>query len=223
MKILLIEDEAPLGTSIQAYLQGESYICEWVKNFSQAIEKTELYDYDCILLDISLPGGSGLDILKNLKANKKTDCVLIISARNSVDEKVAGLKLGADDYLPKPFHLSELSARVAALIRRTKFHGISTLSFHDITINTDERSVEIGGKTLDLTKKEYELLLYFFSNKNKVLSKEAIAMHLWGDDMQGDNSFIYTHIKNIRRKMQVVTDVEYIHSVYGIGYKLSAP
>jgi len=221
LKILIIEDEKALSESIAAYLKGEDYRCETVADFNTAMEKTELYDYDCILLDISLPGGSGLEILKELKANNKTDGVLIISAKNSLDDKVKGLKLGADDYLPKPFHLSELSARIAAIIRRKNFSGCNLVKFNEIEIDTIAKSVSIENKPFVLTRKEYELLLYFISNKGRVISKNAIAEHLWGDDMDGNNDFIYTHIKNLRKKMIELGGIDYIKSVYGMGYKFT--
>ena len=221
MKILIIEDEKELGESIATYLKSENYICEIASDFNKAIEKTELYDYDCILLDITLPGGSGLEILKELKANNKMDGVLIISAKNSLDDKVTGLTLGADDYLTKPFHLSELSARVAAIIRRKNFDGNDVLKFENISIDTRAKSAFVNEQPLELTRKEYELLLYFMSNKKKVISKNAIAEHLWGDDMQGNNDFIYTHIKNLRKKLTEAGDADYIKSVYGMGYKFS--
>lgn len=221
MKILIIEDEKELSESVASYLKGQNYICEIASDFNKAIEKTELYDYDCILLDITLPGGSGLEILKELKANNKLDGVLIISAKNSLDDKVTGLTLGADDYLAKPFHLSELSARVAAIIRRKNFDGSDILNFQNISIDTRAKIVLVNDKPLELTKKEYELLLYFISNKKRVISKNAIAEHLWGDDMQGNNDFIYTHIKNLRKKLMEAGDADYIKSVYGMGYKFS--
>ncbi len=221
MKILIIEDEKALSESVVTYLKGENYICEVAATFNKALEKTELFDYDCILLDITIPGGSGLEILRQLKANNKADGVLIISAKNSIDDKVAGLTLGADDYLPKPFHLSELSARVAAIIRRKKFHGNNLIKFENIIIDTLAKSVSINNKQLDLTKKEYELLLYFVTNKNRVISKNAIAEHLWGDDMEGNNDFIYTHIKNLRKKILDAGNGDHIKSIYGMGYKFS--
>lgn len=221
MKILIIEDEKGLSESIAAYLKGEDYICETASGFDTALEKTESFDYDCILLDLSLPGGSGLEILRNLKANNKTDGVLIISAKNSLDDRIAGLKSGADDYLPKPFHLSELSARVAAIIRRKNFEGSNTLRFGDIMIDTIAKTVMINNKPFDLTKKEYELLLYFVTNKGRVISKNAIAEHLWGDDMAGNVDFIYTHIKNLRKKLLHSAGTDYIKSVYGMGYKFT--
>lgn len=221
MKILIVEDEKALSESIEAYLTGEDYLCETAADFNAAIDKTELHDYDCILLDIGLPGGSGLKILKELKDNNKTDGVLIISAKNSLDDKIEGLMLGADDYLPKPFHLSELSARIAAIIRRKNFGGSNKVKFNEIEIDTVAKTVSINNKPFELTRKEYELLLYFISNKGRVISKNAIAEHLWGDNMEGNNDFIYTHIKNLRKKMIESAGIDYIKSVYGMGYKFT--
>ena len=221
MKILIVEDEKALVESIVDYLQREDYICEVAADFNNAIEKTELFDYDCILLDIGLPGGSGLKVLEQLKANNKTDGVLIISAKNSLDDRVEGLLLGADDYLPKPFHLSELSARIAAIIRRKNFAGSNVIKFNEIEIDTLAKTVTINKKPFTLTRKEYELLLYFVSNKGRVISKNAIAEHLWGDDMEGNNDFIYTHIKNLRKKIVEFGGVDYVKSVYGMGYKFT--
>ena len=223
MKILIIEDEAELVSSIITYLKEENYICEVAVDFNSAINKTETYDYDCILLDISLPGGTGLDILKQLKLNKKTDGVLIISAKNSVTDKVEGLQSGADDYLPKPFHLSELSARIAAIIRRKNFKGNALLNLNEITIDTMAKVAFYDSQPLDLTKKEFELLLYFVANKGRVISKNAIAEHLWGDEMDIANNydFIYTHIKNLRKKLMEKGSADYVKSVYGMGYKFT--
>ncbi len=223
MKILVIEDERELSASICEYLINEQFITETAYEFNTAIEKISLYDYACIILDIALPNGSGLNILKELKANNKADGVIIISAKNSLDDKIVGLKGGADDYLTKPFHLPELGARVAAIIRRKSFDGKNIIAFDEIKLNVDARQVFVNDKALDLTKKEYDLLLYFISNKNRVISKSAIAEHLWGDDMDlADNyDFIYTHIKNLRRKMLQQGVPDYIRSVYGLGYKFS--
>ena len=223
MKILIIEDEKELSASICTYLKNEKFFCEVAYDFASAIEKISLYEYACIILDISLPGGSGMEILKELKANNKADGVLIISAKNSLDDKVLGLKSGADDYLTKPFYLPELAARVAAIIRRKSFDGNNFLQFDELLLNLDEKSVKVNNKIIDLTKKEYDLLLYFISNKNKVISKGAIAEHLWGDDMDmADNyDFIYTHIKNLRKKIVQAGSRDYIKSIYGMGYRLT--
>lgn len=223
MKILVIEDEKELSKSICAYLKEESYVCEVAADYPSALEKIEVYSYDCILLDISLPGGNGLALLRHLKENDKLDGVIIVSAKNALDDRVKGLQLGADDYLPKPFHLPELSARIAAIIRRKKYQGSTLLSFHEIAIDTTAKLAFCGGQPLDLTKKEFELLLYFMANKRRVISKNAIAEHLWGDDMDLANNydFIYTHIKNLRKKLLDKGSSDYVKSVYGMGYKFT--
>lgn len=223
MKILIIEDEKIIRESIVTYLKDEHYLCEIAVDYSSASEKMELYEYDCILLDITLPGGSGLSLLKELKTTNRLDGVLIISAKNALDDRVEGLNLGADDYLTKPFHLSELSARVAAIIRRKQFEGNNDLQFNEINIDTLAKTVSINKTQIELTRREYDLILFFVSNKNRVISKNAIAEHLWGDEMDAiDNfDFIYTHIKNLRKKLTDVGCMDYIHSIYGMGYKFS--
>lgn len=225
MKLLVIEDEKALSDSICEYLNTEHFKCETAYNYNAAMEKISLYDYDCIILDITLPGGSGLDILHELRRSNKADAVLIVSAKNSLDDKVYGLKAGADDYLTKPFHLPELGARVAAIIRRRSFDGKNTIVFDELTLDLLDKTAKVHNKIIDLTRKEYELLLYFISNKNRVISKSAIAEHLWGDDMDiaGNYDFIYTHIKNLRKKLIQAGSPDYIKSVYGMGYKLSIP
>jgi DNA-binding response OmpR family regulator len=224
MKVLIIEDEKALSESILAYLHSEHYTCETAADYKTAVEKINQYDYACVILDITLPGGSGLDILKELKNNHKADGVLIISARNSLDDKILGLQSGADDYLTKPFHLSELAARVAAIIRRKSFEGKNTLRFDNLQLDLLDKTVMVNNRPIDLTRKEYDLLLYFISNKNKVISKGAIAEHLWGDnmDMADNYDFIYTHIKNLRKKLIQAGAQDYLRSVYGMGYKFSS-
>ncbi len=198
MKILLVEDEKGLSDSISTYLKQEGYLCEVVKDFKSADEKIELYQYDCILVDINLPDGNGLNLVKSLKRLKAKAGIIIISARNSVDDKIEGLDLGADDYLSKPFSLAELNSRIKSVLRRRKFDGNNEIVFNEITIKTNESAVYVRDVSLTLTKKEYELILFLISNKNRVLTKETIAEHLWGDDMDMADSydFIYTHIKN---------------------------
>jgi DNA-binding response OmpR family regulator len=223
MKVLIIEDEEELSQSICEYLAGKQFTCEQAFEYKTAIEKIGLYEYACIVLDIMLPGGSGMDILKQLKKENKLDGVLIISAKNSTEDKVNGLKAGADDYLAKPFHLPELSARVAAIIRRKNFEGRPVVEFGLLEVNLDSKELRVHGNKVDLTKKEYELLLYFLANKEKVINKNAIAMHLWGDDMDvsGSYDFIYTHIKNLRKKLLQAGAEDYIRSIYGSGYKFT--
>ncbi|WP_231425946.1 response regulator transcription factor [Pedobacter sp. Leaf250] len=222
MKILVIEDEESLMQSIVSYLKGEGNICEMVNSYWNALEKINLYSYDCILLDLTLPGGDGLKILSELKKMNKQEGVLIISARHSLDDKLNGLEMGADDYLVKPFHLSELKARITAIVRRKSFSGSNVMSFNEISVNLLAMDVKVNDKSIILTKKEYDLLIYFISNQGKVITKNAIAEHLWGDeiDMSDDFDFIYTHIKNLRKKLIEAGAKDYIKSMYGVGYKL---
>lgn len=221
MKLLLIEDETSLAKSIKHYLEENDFVCEHVNNIFDASEKTEMYNYDCVLLDLSLPDGHGFEILKHLKENKKEDGIIIISAKDTLDSKIKGLQLGADDYLIKPFHLSELLVRIQAVIRRKKFQGNNIFVFNEIEINLLSKSVKVNNVPLDLTKTEYELLLFFIGNKNKVLSKSAIAEHLSGDmaDMMDNHAFVYAHIKNLKKKLASAGCKNYITTIYGIGYK----
>ena len=223
MKLLIIEDESSLNKSMVDYLSKQQYLCEAVNNYQDALEKIECYEYDCIVLDIMLPDGNGLQLLQHLKANKKQEGVIIISARNELDDKIMGIQSGADDYLTKPFHLSELSVRIAAIIRRKNLQGNNILTFKDIKIDVLAKSILVNDKAIMATRKEYELLLYLMINKNRVLSKNAIAEHLWGDDMDmaGNHDFIYTHIKNLRKKILAAGAGDYLQSVYGMGYRFS--
>jgi DNA-binding response OmpR family regulator len=224
MKILIVEDEREMVKSIVQYLRQESYVTEVAYTARDAEEKIMLHDYDCILLDITLPDGNGLKILEHLKRDGKLDGVIIISAKNSIDDKIAGLNLGADDYLPKPFHLAELGARVSAVIRRKRFGGSNSITLHEITIDLLGKSVSVSGKMIDLTRKEYDLLLFVMSNKNRVVTKNAIAEHLSGDDADVfDNfDFIYAHMKNLKKKLMEANCPDYIKTVYGLGYKFEA-
>ncbi|WP_214070390.1 response regulator [Mucilaginibacter sp. dw_454] len=223
MKILIVEDEQALRESIEDYFSEAGNVCEIAGNYADALTKINLYRYDCILLDITLPGGSGINLLKNLKENNHPDGVLIISAKNSLDDKLEGLDLGADDYLVKPFHLSELKSRVTAIIRRKSFNGSNLLKFNEISIDLLGKQVKVGRQIVKLTPKEYGLLLYFIANKDKVVSKNAIAEHLWGDriDIADNFKFIYSHIKNTRKKLMEAGCKDYIQAAYGTGYKFS--
>ncbi len=225
MKLLIIEDERELSESICAYFADDDFLCETAYDYYSASEKIHLNEYVCILLDITLPNGSGLDILKELKAMEKTDGVIIISARNSLDDKIKGLQTGADDYLTKPFHLAELGARVAAIIRRKSFGGKSKIVLDKLVLDVFQKSLTLGDQEIYLTRKEYELLLYFIGNKNKVVTKEAIVEHLWGSQMDTlDNfDFIYAHIKNLRKKLILAGCPDYIKAAYGMGYRFAIP
>lgn len=222
MKILVIEDEPELRLTVAAFLQTGGYLVESAATFKEAMEKMDDYNYDCIILDIMLPGGSGLELLRILREDRKTDGVIIVSAKDSLDDKISGIALGADDYLAKPFHLSELAVRVAAIIRRKHFNGQTIVTAGDITIDVQAKTVKVKTTEVELTQKEFSLLLFFVTNLNRVLSKNAIVQHLWGDDMDLADSydFIYAHIKNLRKKLTVAGDADYIRSIYGVGYKM---
>lgn len=222
MKLLIIEDEISLHQSIVDFLSAAGYLCESVFTYPDALEKIEYYTYDCIVLDIMLPGGSGLELLHYLKQDKKNDGVIILSAKGALEDKIEGLQLGADDYLTKPFHLSELSVRIAAIIRRKSFDGQSSITMGDIVMDTTGKAVTVNSQVVDLTQKEYQLLLFLMINRNRVLSKNAIAQHLWGDDMDfpANYDFIYSHIKNLRKKIIAAGSEDCIKSIYGEGYKM---
>lgn len=221
MKILIIEDELEIATSIKSYLKTNDILCETATNYKMAVDKITAHDYDCILLDLMLPDGDGLTILKELKNQNKNEGVIIISAKENLETKIEGFNLGADDYLTKPFHLSELLVRIQSLVRRKNFNGNNALIFNEIAIDTLSKSVKIFDRKVDFTKKEIDLLLFLIGNKNKVLSKSAIAEHLSGDmaDMLDNHDFVYAHIKNLKKKMSEAGSNDYILSVYGIGYK----
>lgn len=225
MKILIVEDNLALLDSISSSLLGEQLLCETAADFATAQEKIFLYEYDIVIVDINLPGGSGLEIIRELKKINSNTGVIVVSARDSVNNKVEGLELGADDYITKPFDMAELIARVKALMRRRNFSGSNNISIGDITVNTDNREVMVCNAPIELTKSEYDILLFFFSNPQRVLTKESIAEHIWGDNMDLADSydFIYSHIKNLRKKITAHNVPDPIRAVYGIGYKLYMP
>ncbi len=220
MKILIAEDEKALQQAIFTYLEKDGNICEVASDYKEALYKVDLYDYDLIILDVNLLTGSGLDVLKGLKEQKKECGVIIISANDSLDDKLDGLDLGADDYITKPFHLAELNSRIKAVLRRGKYGGDDTLTFNEIKVDTKLRTAYINSRSLALTRKEYDLLLFFMTNKGRVLSKEIIAEHLWGDnsDLADNFDFIYVHINNLRKKL-TTEGAKYIKTAYGSGYK----
>lgn len=223
MKVLVIEDEPALQANIREYLEQQGYICETAPDFPQALDKVNDYDYDCIVADIGLPGGSGLEIIRELKSLESGAGIIIISAKDSLDDKLHGLDLGADDYLTKPFHLSELNARINAILRRKHFDGNTTIHFNEIRVLPASKSVFVGDNPVALTGKEYQLLLYFIANQRRVITKTALAGHLWGDayDQAGSYDFIYTHIKNLRKKLLEAGSGDYIKTIYGTGYRWS--
>jgi len=220
VKILVIEDEKMLRETIVSYFEGEGYVCEQAGTVEMGTEKVNLYEYDCMLVDIGLPDGNGLTLVKELKKSHPETGIIIISAKNSLDDKVMGLDLGADDYLTKPFHLSELNSRVKSLLRRRKFDGQKELIIDKIRILTEKRQVFVQDELLSITKKEFDMLLFFISNPGRVLTKESIAEHLWGDfaDSADSFDFVYSHIKNLRRKLFEKSGTDYFRNVYATGY-----
>lgn len=221
---MVIEDEPELREVITESLQKEKFIVETAHDFPSASEKIGTYEYDCILLDIMLPGGSGLTILEELREQKKHENVIIISAKDSVDDKVKGLNLGADDYLAKPFHLAELTARVKSVIRRKQPDGKAAFDIQNIRINMNDRSVMVNGEPAVLNRKEFDILTYFVSNKNRLINKTVLAEQIWGDniDQADDFEFIYSQIKNLRKKLKNSGANVEIRAVYGLGYKFIA-
>lgn len=222
MKILIIEDEKDLRETIVASLTKEHFVIETASDFYSASEKIEVYDYDCILLDIMLPNGSGLQLLEQLKKQGKSGNVIIISAKDSLDDKLKGLELGADDYLTKPFHIAELNARIKAVLRRQKLDGKNTIDIANVVLDLKERTFFVNKENVSLNRKEFDILNYFLLNKNRLVTKTALAEHVWGDNIdQADNyDFIYYQIKNLRKKLtEAKAEIE-IEAVYGIGYKL---
>ncbi|PQA94600.1 DNA-binding response regulator [Chryseobacterium shigense] len=221
MKLLIIEDETELAKSISEYLSEENYLCEFASTFREGMRKIEAFQYDCILLDITLPDGNGLAILEELKRQNKEDGVIIISAKNALDDKIKGLQLGADDYLTKPFHLSELMARIYSIIRRKQFSNSNIVKQNELQIDLLAKTVSVNDQTIILTKKEFDLLIYFIGNKNRVISKSTLAEHLSGDfaDMLDNHDFVYAHVKNLKKKLYDAGCDHYLKTVYGTGYK----
>jgi DNA-binding response OmpR family regulator len=224
MKILIIEDEEELINSILPYFKAEGYVCESVSKFNDALVKINSYDYDCFIIDLYLPDGNGFDLISEVKKTKGEAGILILSAKKSVEDKLHGLNLGADDYLTKPFHLSELNARLKSILRRSKAGGAREVVLNEIKILLENHEVYINNEIINLTKKEYDLLLYFIYNKNKVVTKDSIAEFLWRDYMDVSDSFdfIYTHIKNLRRKLVTAGCPDYIQNISRVGYKFKA-
>jgi DNA-binding response OmpR family regulator len=222
MKILIVEDEKDLLETIVASLTKEHFVIETAYDFYSAREKMEIYDYDCILLDIMLPNGSGLQLLEQLKNQGKSGNVIIISAKDSLDDKLKGLELGADDYLTKPFHIAELNARIKAVLRRQKLDGKNTIEIANVILDLSERTFFVNNEKVALNRKEFDILNYFLLNKNRLVTKNALAEHVWGDNIdQADNfDFIYYQIKNVRKKLQNAKAEIEIEAIYGIGYKL---
>lgn len=223
MKLLIIEDEEDLRNPMVQYLKREGYLCEMAATFREGLQKIISYEYDCVIADLNLPGGDGLQLVKMVREHSSLTGLIIISARSEVEDRIKGLEEGADDYLTKPFHLSELNARIKAVLRRKTNEYGREIDLGDLVIRLDERTVIAGGEPLKLTKKEYDILLYLVRNKNRVVTKDSIAEHLWGDYMDDAASFdfIYAHVKNLRRKLADHGAGDHLKTIYGIGYKFT--
>ncbi|SFW69252.1 DNA-binding response regulator, OmpR family, contains REC and winged-helix (wHTH) domain [Sinomicrobium oceani] len=223
MKVLIVEDNKELSESLNDFLVGERFICECADSVNSAREKLLSYSYDCILLDIMLPDGNGLDLLRFIQLEKINSGVLIVSAKDALDDKISGLESGGDDYITKPFHLPELHARLRAVYRRKKTDGTNLIACNEITLDTDTMEIFVCNTRLEVTPKEFDLLHYFIVNKNRVLSRQSIATHLWGDytDNLPNFDFIYQHIKNLRKKISACGGADYIETIYGLGYKFN--
>jgi DNA-binding response OmpR family regulator len=221
MKVLVVEDEIELNKLIYNLLMKEKFMVNTVFSYKDAFRQLIDYNFDVIILDIGLPDGNGLYLLNDIKINHPDSSIIIISAKNSLDDKLAGLDKGADDYLTKPFHLSELLSRIRAIIRRKKFEGKNIFQFNELKIDIQSNAVYVNNIELKLTKKEFQLLLYFISNKNRMITKDAVAEHLWGEniDFVDNYDFIYTHIKNLRKKLTEAGCNDYLKTIYGLGYK----
>ena len=222
MKILIVEDEPSLRELVVRSLEKERYVVETASDMDSAMEKVELYDYDCILLDIMLPDGNGLELLQHLKSQRKKENVIIISAKDSLEDKINGLDLGADDYLPKPFHLAELTARVKSVLRRKHRDGENCITLGNVSLFPDTFRVSVDGNHLELSRKEYDILHYFMNRPNRMVNKNMLAESVWGDHIdQVDNfDFIYAQIKNLRKKLKGTNASIEIKAVYGFGYKM---
>jgi two-component system, OmpR family, response regulator ArlR len=225
MKLLIIEDEPGLREVMCTSLQKEGYLIESADNCIDGLDKALMYSYDCIILDIMLPDGSGLKILEELRLNSKMDSVIVVTAKNSLDDKLTGLNLGADDYLPKPFHMAELTARVKSVLRRKNFSGSNKIQLGNLIIYLDDRTVKIDEREMQLNRKEYDVLLYFLVNKNRLITKTSLAEHAWGDnvDQMDSYEFIYSQVKNLRKKLSEYSASIEIKTIYGVGYKLVEP
>ena len=222
MKILVVEDEIKLQETIIEFLEKEKMIVESATNFSEAIDKITSFDYDCILLDIMLPDGDGMDVLRELKNLQKKTSVIILSAKDSVDDKVEGLLVGADDYLAKPFHFAELLARIKVAMRKNQQHGEEIISFKNLSIYPEDRRVFVNNEEIKLNRKEYDLLYYFMLRPERVFQKTMLAESVWGDhtEMADNLDFIYSQIKNLRKKLKEANSEADLQAVYGVGYKL---
>ncbi|MDR1343515.1 MAG: response regulator transcription factor [Prevotellaceae bacterium] len=223
MKILVVEDEYRLLKAMETFLLSEKYVVEKATTYHAAVEKAMVYGYDCILLDISLPDGSGLKILEEMKKAEKSSNIIIISAKDSLEDKIMGLNLGADDYLAKPFYLPELHARIKAVLRRKQMDGKQVLQLGNLSVDFAGRQAFVEHRLLKLNRKEFDMLTFFVTNKNRLITKETLAEHVWGDssDLADSFDFVYSQVKNLRKKLKDNNSDVAIENIYGVGYKMT--
>lgn len=223
MKLLIVEDNLRLAGDMKQFLLDNDYIVEHAATMGEASEKISLYQYDLVIVDLGLPDGNGLELIGEVKEHQPDTGILILTARDVIEEKVKGLEEGADDYMTKPFHKAELNARIRSILRRNKFNRSNILQIRELKVDFAASQAYVNDIKLSLTKKEYDLLLYFMQNPDRVLTKESIAEHLWGDHIDQADSFdfIYNHIKNLRKKISGAGGKNYIQAMYSMGYKFS--
>jgi DNA-binding response OmpR family regulator len=222
MKVLIVEDEKTLAYEMEAFLKKSFYLCDIAHTFRAGLEKLELNSYDFILIDLSLPDGDGLEILKSAKKNNPDAAYIIITARTNLKDRVSGLDLGADDYLAKPFYLLELQSRMQAIARRKFSITEELLPIGDFNIDLQKRFVMFEQQKIELSRKEFDLLSYLFLHKNRVLTRIQLSEHIWGTFVNDDydSNYIDAHIKNIRKKLNVWAHTEWLETVRGVGYRV---
>lgn len=225
MKVLIVEDDRDLREIVSRSLTKERYVVEEAPDYRTAYFKAMNYEYDCILLDIMLPDGNGLNLLGAMQREGRKMHVIILSAKDSIEDKVTGLDLGADDYLPKPFHLAELHARLKSVLRRRQHNGEHVITYGNIQLHPDSFRVEVDGTPVELGRKEYDILLYFMNRAGRLIEKQTLAEGVWGDYIdQVDNfDFIYAQIKNLRKRLKEAGATPEIKTIYGFGYKMFVP
>lgn len=222
MRLLIIEDEQHLRDAMLEYFNVEKYQCEVAATYMEAEDKVLVGNYDCVVLDLMLPDGDGMNLVRVLRDRGSDTGVIIVTARGALEDKLKGLELGSDDYLCKPFHLSELNARLKALVRRRHFDAQNTIEVNEIKVDLGGKTVKVANKPVTLTPKEYRLLVYFMVNRDRVVTKESVAQHLSTDDFSdGGYDFIYAHVKNLRRKLIDTGCGDYLKTIYGLGYKFT--
>lgn len=223
MNILIVEDHKELAKELVGFLSKNGYLCKTVGNCEEALEEVHTNTYDVMLLDLGLPDGDGFDILKAVRKAQSKMAVIVITARGELNDKIDGLQLGADDYLTKPFALTELSARLFAVIRRIHGFTINELPVHGFTIQLQDYKVCYHDTTINLTKKEFDIFQYLVLNKNRVITRLQLTEHVWGDilELNSDSNFVDVHVRNLRKKLDKHTKIDWFETVRHVGYRIN--